>query len=603
MTADHKGKGDSTQVNWYGNPSTPWRHRAAAGEYREPERPSQPPRHPVLASTPGTDPTQGGPDPRNLLKEIAQLGDQLEQQIGSVIAGLLHPHGTLRYDGDANEAYGFLKTTLGRSADIVIRRFKVGGLGGIEAVLVFEDGLASNQMIDQDTAFLVERVNPEPIRANPKRGAHIAAEAISVGHVTYGKEWKKLLYEVLGGNTLLFLDGAEDVAILDTVQYPARAIPQPETERSVLGSQEAFNEVLLTHMNQIRRYVKTPNLVFENVTVGSDAKTGVVIGYLDGVTNPAIVSAVRRRVNGLGAKGIIGTTAVLSVLKDHPWTPFPLARMTERVDVVSYELLQGRVTILVDNTPFQILVPATFMDFYRTADDYEGQFWGGTMGRLIRLVGFLIAIYAPAAYIALVEVNPDLLPTRLLWTIAGSRENVPFPPLIEVIIMFLVIELLREASVRLPKNMSQTLGTVGAIVIGTAVVKAGIVSDLMIVVVTVTAVGLFTMPTWELTITLRWLMWPMVVGAYAFGVFGILLVTILYAQHISALSSFGVPYLSPFGPLRMSDLGDTVVRAPIRDLRLRPTSLFTLRPRLKPAVPPHVTEPDVPLRAARQRRK
>lgn len=584
-------------------PVMPWRHQDAAGEYREPHDPALPSQKTVITPTPGADPSKGGPGPRNLLKEIGNLGGQLDQQVGALISGLTHPHGTLKYDGDVDEAYAFLKTGLGRSADIIIRRFTIGGEGGVPAVLVFEDGLASNQMVDQDTVAFMERVDPVRIRQRPKQGAHIAAEAISVGHVSYGQEWEKILYKILGGNTVLLIEGADDAIIMDTVKYPARAIQQPETERSVQGSQEAFNEVLLTHMNQIRRYVKTPNLVLENVTVGSDAKTGVCIAYLDGVTNPAIVAAVRRRLAGLGTSGIIGTTAVVSALKDHPWTPFPLARMTERVDDVSYELLQGRVAILVDNTPFQIVVPSSFMDFYRTADDYEGQFWGGSMNRLVRLVGFLVAVFAPGLYIAFVEVNPDLLPTRLLWTIAGSRQNVPFPPLIEVIIMFVVIELLVEASVRLPKNMSQTLGTVGAIVIGTAVVKAGIVSDLMIVVVTITAVGLFTMPSWQLTITLRWLMWPMVVGAYVFGVFGMLLMTILYAQHIASLSSFGVPYMSPLGPLRVPDLGDTFVRVPMRDMRVRPTSLFTLRPRIKPPMPDHVTEPDVPLRAARQRRR
>jgi len=533
--------------------------------------------------------------------ELVTAAKKLRVRLGAFGATLGGPRAGV-YDGRVDAALKRLKAGLGSSPDIAVRPFRVGGADGLPAVLVFSEGLVDNRMVDADTLALAE-VAPSAVQAAPAaRRAQTLARCLAVGHVTYARKWSSIEMKVLQGNALVLVAGADRAIVLDVSKYPARSIPEPEVERSILGSHEAFNEVILTHMNQVRLYLQTPALRFESHTVGRLSGTNAVIAYIDGVTNPALIQAVRRRITRLRDGSVVSAARLASSMKDHTWTPFPLVRMTPRVDFVARELLEGRVAVLTANTPFAIVVPATFLEFYRTSDDYEGQFWGPTMNRAVRLLGFFVALYAPALYIAMVDVNPDFLPTHLLWTVAGSREGLPFPPQVEVVLMFAIIELLREAAIRMPKSMSGTLGTVGAIIIGTSIVKAGVVSTLMIVVVTLTAVAIFTSPTWEITLTLRWIMWPMVVGAYFFGMVGIVLVTILVVLHMASLSSFGVPYLTPFGPLRPPDWGDTVVRVPLRDMDTRPSDLYTLDARTQP--PPHrdVQLPDVPLASARRAR-
>lgn len=513
----------------------------------------------------------------------------------------LRPGARAHYDGRVDAATKRLKSGIGRSPDVILRRFRVGG-DGPEALCAFVDGLAENQMVDQDLMLLAERAGAAAQAPRGKARADAVAEHLSVGHVTSTRKWSDIVAKILAGNAVLLVEGADRALVLDTVKYPARPIASPDAERSVLGSHEGFNEILLTHMNQVRRYVQSPALRFESMTFGSLTGTKAVLVYVDGVTNPAILHAVRRRLEGMKDSTVLSVTRLASTLKDHRWTPFPLVRQTPRVDFVAREVAEGRVAILVANSPFALIVPATFLDFYRTAEDYEGQFWGPTLDRLVRLGAFLIALYAPALYVALSEVNPDFMPTRLLWTVAGSRENLPFPPQIEVLIMFGVFEILREAALRMPSQMSTALSTVGAVIIGTAVVKAGIVSTLIIVVVAIGALGVFTAPTWEATITTRWIFWPMVASAYLYGLAGMAVFTVVLLLHMASLSSFGVPYLSPFGPLRTRDWADSILRAPLRDMRRRPSRLFTLDPRTEQRSAPAATEPDVPLAAARRRR-
>jgi spore germination protein KA len=558
-----------------------------------PERPVSP--------TPGTHPRPWPPRAAAAARQIARDGARLRVRLGALLAALGGRRAGV-YDGRVRAAERRLKAGIGRSPDVCIRPFRVGGEEGLDALLVFVSGLVDARMVDQDTLTLAHLAPPDRLGPPGRERAPAVASHLGVGHVTYARRWRTILAKVLAGNAVLLVEGADRAIVLDTTQYPARSVSEPDVEHSVLGSHEGFNEVLLTHMNQIRRYVQSPQLVFESVEFGTVSRTSGIIVYLDGVCNPAVLTAVRRRLAGLRDSSVITVNRLVSTLKDHAWTPFPLVRTTPRVDFVAHEVMAGRVAIMLENSPFALLVPATFLDFYRTSEDYEGQFWGPTLDRLVRLVGLVFAVYSPALYIALVDVNPDFLPTRLLWTVAGSRENLPFPPQVEVLLMFGVLEILREASLRMPSSMTTALGTAGAVIIGTAVVKAGVVSSLIIVVVSLGALALFTSPTWEVTIAMRWLLWPLVLGAYAFGVIGVLLVTVIILQHMASLSSLGVPYLAPFGPFRPRDWKDSVVRLPLRDLTTRPSSLFTLRPRTQPPIGRPVTEPDVPLAAARRRR-
>ncbi len=423
-----------------------------------------------IARTPGSVAETRPEKTAGQLMALVSRAKSLRLRIGALQRSL-RAGSTKRYDGRVAAAKTRIMAGIGSSPDIVVRPFRLGGERGLPALCVFVDGLADNQMVDQDLMLLAERVRPEDLDAPRDRRAQALAQWLSVGHVSYERAWPKIISSAISGNTVVLVEGADRAIVLDTVKFPARAVEKTDVERSILGSHEGFNEVLLTHMNQLRRYVQSPALRFEMMTFGKLTGTQAVIVYIDGVTNPAIVHAVKRRLQAMRDATVISVSRLSSTLREHRWSPFPLVRQTPRVDFAVREVTQGKVAILVANSPFALIVPATFVDFYRTSQDYEAQFWGPTLDRVVRLVAFLVALYAPALYIALSEVNPDFMPTRLLWTVAGSRENLPFPPQVEVLLMFGVFEMVRESALRMPSQMSTALSTVGAVIIGTAIVN------------------------------------------------------------------------------------------------------------------------------------
>ncbi|NMP22041.1 hypothetical protein HIJ39_06700 [Sulfobacillus sp. DSM 109850] len=324
-------------------------------------------------------------------------------------------------------------------------------------------------------------------------------------------------------------------------------------------------------MSQLRRQLATPHLVFDQLTVGTRYPVSVVIAYLDDVVNPALRDAVRARVTRIRAETVVNSTLVASYLRDHPGTLFPTVRNSERVDLVVWQLLSGKVAVLVDGDPFVLWGPATVCDFYHTSEDYTSAWYDASFIRAIRWLAWAFGVYLPALYIALTEVNPELVPPPLVILTAGSHPGLPFTPIVEVLVMILIIEILREAALRLPKALGTTIGTVGAIVVGTAVVKAGFVSPQIIVVMTLTALSFFTAPSYDLTGTWRLVSWVILVSAFIYGVYGIVLATLGLTIKLVTETSFGVPYLTPLAPFRPVDWVDTLRRAPgVRSPTVRP---------------------------------
>lgn len=411
-------------------------------------------------------------------------------------------------------------------------------------------------------------------------------------HITAETRWPHILSALASGNTLLFAPGLSLVWVVDTVTYRERAIDRPQTEISVRGPEEAFNEVILTQMNQVRQRLHDPSLRFHQEVLGQRQQTAVVVAYLADVANPALVDTCITRVQRVEITGHVTATQIAGLIRDHPRSIFPTLRSTERVDLVCWGLLAGKVAILVDGDPFVLLAPAPLADFYRTAMDYSGSWYDTAFVRLIRVLGWSLGVFFPAFYIALTQVNPNFIPAALLVITLGSHAALPFSPFVEVVLMVGIIEILREAALRLPKSMGATLGTVGAIVVGTAVVKAGFVSPQIIVVITITALSFYAVPVYELTGTWRLVNLAMLVAAVTLGFFGMVLLAVLMIGILTRMQSFGTPYFVPYAPLRVSDWKDALIRLPWTAWR---THLTTARasqvswrtPRPEPE-PPHL---------------
>lgn len=492
--------------------------------------------------------------------------------------------GPSSYTGDLATARRFLLEGVGQSHDFRLREFRLGGTEGAPALVGYLEGLADQRRIDS-----IVLDGPQP------GGAAIWSE----------RTYESALDAILEGNAALFVQGSPEVLVMGVARLPHRSVEKPETEHSVRGSREGFTELLGVNIALIRRRVRHPNLRITKLRVGKWSRTQVAVVHLEGLTNPQIVQTAMERLNAIEIDQVEESHSLEVFLQDHPFTPFPLIRSTERPDEAVRSLLSGKVLIMTDNTPFVLGVPSVFMDFYQTMEDYVFGFWGATLVRGLRLVAWATTFFLPALYISLIAVNPEMVPNELALTIASAREGLPFPPIIEVAIIEILVELIREAALRLPQPLGTTIGVVGGIVVGQAIVAAGVISPLMIIVAAVTMIASFTTPTIDMGVPWRILKWLLIFLAHAFGLLGVVIGAAMIFGHMANLTSFGVPYLSPFSPLHVKDLKDTLVRAPLPSLKRRPSYWHALQnqklasheqpakhPNLREGTKPTEMEPD-----------
>jgi len=496
------------------------------------------------------------------------------------------------YSGDLAQARQFFQGRIGQSSDFRYRNIRLGPKGPA-AMLVYLEGMIDGTAVDEQILQPAMQNGPALVQDLPNAARTLEQSLTSRAAVRRTSDLRKAERGVLDAQTCLIVDGCPELLLLGVQKFPQRAIEKPSTEHSVRGSREAFTEVLMTNLTLVRRRVKDPNLRVKALQVGSRSQTWVAVCYIEKLTNPAVVEEVLRRLKRIRIDGLQGVQTLEEFLVDHPSTPFPLLRSTERPDEVARQLLSGKVVILADNSPFSLSAPSVLLDFYQTMDDYHFGFWGASMIRLVRFIGWLLTLYLPAVYIALIAVNPEMLPHKLALTVAAAREGLPFPPIMEVLVIEVLLELIREAALRLPQPLGTTIGVVGGIVVGEAIVSAGLISPLMIIFAATTMLASFTSPTLDVNFAWRLMKWLLIALAQVFGLMGIIVGSVVLFGHLAALTSFGVPYLAPVAPLTKEDLGDTIVRLPYWALRFRPRHLRPLDRRRAAAYDHPVQTPDL----------
>ncbi|WP_242549212.1 spore germination protein [Alicyclobacillus mali (ex Roth et al. 2021)] len=384
----------------------------------------------------------------------------------------------------------------------------------------------------------------------------------------------ELKQAIAAGKLVMLLDGHPPAIVISAKAVEHRAPDQPILETSTRGSQVAFVENIDINLGMIRQHMSTDTLVVKRWSIGVRSHRVVAMVYVRDIANPILVETVSKRLEAIHTDIISGSAAVEQRIVDHPWSLFSLVRMTSRVDGTSMELNQGKVAIVVDGDPTVLLAPATFQDFFQTVEDYMHTWWEATFMRVLRVIAFILAVWLPALYIAFVDYSPDLLPKTMALQIAQSRQGVPFPAVMEVIIMQIVVEILREATLRMPRQMGQAISIVGGLVVGEATVQAGIVSNVLLIVVALSAVSVFVTPSYEFTVMSRLGGWVMIIAATLLGFYGVVLATIWTLFEICNLSSFGIPYVDPLGGDHVKDFFlDGLVRLPITVLDRRPEHL------------------------------
>lgn len=354
--------------------------------------------------------------------------------------------------------------------------------------------------------------------------------------------------------------------------WQLRAISEPTSEQLIRGPREGFTETISVNTAMIRRWITDPQLRVDETEVGKRTKTAVRIIYIADVADPSLVLEVKRRINSIQIDGVIESGYIEQLITDNRLTIFPLIQSTERTDTVAAAVLEGRVSILVDKSPFALIVPTTVNELYQSPEDYYFNFYLGSFLRGIRLLGNNVAVAISGLYVALTSSNPELLPTSFAFSIAESRRGIPYPIFIEVLLLEIMVEVFREAGLRLPKNVNQTLGVVSGIALAFAAVQTHLVSGATLVVVAVSAIASFSTPNFSVGIAWRIFKFLFILGAAFMGIVGLTLTGILILAHAAAQTSFGTSYLAPWAPIRPNELMDSIIRMPLWMRIFRPQS-------------------------------
>jgi spore germination protein KA len=388
----------------------------------------------------------------------------------------------------------------------------------------------------------------------------------------------QVVWSILNGEVVIMIEGYPEGLVLEIGLPPQRAIAEPSTQTIIRGPKEGFVEALPVNLQLVRKRLKNPRLRFEMFQIGSDSKTNVALGYLNDIVNEDLLKEVKERINKIDVGALLDSGNIEEFIADKSFTPFPLVYNTERPDSICGHLLEGKIAIFVDGSPFVLTVPSLFVDFFQASEDYYQPFIMASFVRLVRYSSFMIALLLPSLYVAISTFHHELMPTQLLISIQAQREGVPFPAVIEIIIMELSFEVLREAGVRMPRVVGQTVSIVGALVIGQAAVEAGLVSNVLVIVVAFTAIASFVSPIYNFSIATRLLRFVVIFSAAFMGLYGILLFLIMMVIHLVSLRSFGIPYLAPVAPFRPKDQDDVFVRFPIWKNKNRPSYLYPKAP-------------------------
>lgn len=491
-----------------------------------------------------------------------------------VLNQILDQYKEEQVSGDMEETLSFIQGLLGGSYDFEIRRFHI--FGQFPAALVCFKHMVKKESINQDIL--------KPLMVVPP---HLASEKMRIPDLSNvlindtlyytacrsEQNLTSIVQAILRGDTLVIIDGLDEALLIATQDVAKRQVSQPETEQAVRGPHEGFIEQLGTNISLLRMRLQTVNLQIETMRIGRVTKSEVAVCFLKGIANEHLVEEVKERLSVIDIDSPINSGYLEQFIEDDHFSPFPQIQVTERPDKAAASMMEGRVIIFLDGTPVALIAPAVFSQFYQAVDDYSERFLMGTLVRFIRLLALIFSLIFPSLYVAIISFNPELIPTEFEVAVAGGRSGVPFPPVLEVFYLVVTMEVLREATIRMPQQVGGAISIVGVLVIGQAAVQAGFASPVTIVVVALTTIGSFATPAYNAGIALRMLKFPLLFLSGLFGLYGLMIGLLFIVNHMLGLKSFGVPYMSPVVPTNAQGLKDTLIRAPLWWMPMRPDFL------------------------------
>jgi spore germination protein KA len=475
-----------------------------------------------------------------------------------------------------------IHSILGTSPDLLLRKFNLELKTGkvLSGLSLSIDGLIDTRAIGKE---ILEPLLKEPLD-NPGTGLDQILGRIYGKKAFIETDLRQGIENVLNGAFLLIFDGYDQGIAVYAEKFNLRSPDEPPSETIVKGSREGFIESTGDNMAMIRRRIRSPGLRFESFLVGEVSGTKVTLCYMEGIVEPEFLDRVRERIKQIKVDGFEGGGQIEQYLEDSPYTPFPTIGNTERPDRVTMMLLEGRTVILIEGTPITLIAPYLFVDAFKSVEDYNSRPFYTSFVRCLRFVSFLISILSPALFVGALDFHKSMIPSEFINSIKSERENVPFPLVMEVFLMTVLFEIVREAGIRMPRQIGQALSIVGALILGQVSVQAGLIAAPTIIVVSLAAIATFMItPITDAASILRI---GLIVPTSVFGFFGLSMALLGIITHMVSLTSLGEPYMAPFAPVYFRDWKDTLIRVPLQWLRLRPDSIPHVRSSQVEEIPP-----------------
>lgn len=513
--------------------------------------------------------------------------DRMEREIEKKLAEAEKkpdPSDTISDDIDANLEYMKKVYSIPVNSDIIVREFSINyGDDLVRAFIIFFDGMTDREIIDNymlKPLMLNSIMNLRNDLAESLK-EYILRQLLPHNQIKLESTYTKAIEEINFGGCALFVDGLNMAFTADVKGWEHRGVEKPNNEIVIRGPQEAFNELLRSSTAQIRKRIKDENLIVEDIIVGKVSKTPCCIVYIRNVTNDGLVDEVKRRLDNIRVDYMLDSGILEQLIEDSTVYPSPQMISTERPDYVSELLVSGRVAIIVNGSPNVLVVPITMFDLLHSAEDVYIRYPYVNLLRFIRYVALTLALLLPGLYLAIITYHQEMIPTDLLLAIEASREKVPFPSVVEILLMELSFELIREAGVRVPGPIGPTLGIIGALILGQAAVAANIVSPILIIIVAVTGIGSFAIPNYSQAYSIRILRFAFIAFGGLAGFLGITLGLFMLGVWSTSLKTFGVPFMAPIGPRTSMSFKNMIFRAPEWKREERPDYLNAKKSRIQ----------------------
>lgn len=468
---------------------------------------------------------------------------------------------------DLDENLKYIKNLLKDNSDIIFREFYIGKY---KAFLIYIDGMGDKILLND---FILETLM---IEKDEIRGINdIKDKILTVTDIREEKDLSKAINSVLSGDTILSIETMVSCFVIASRLWPARSVSEPSGETAIRGGRDGFTEVLRFNTALVRRRIKDTRFKIIPKIFGKRSKTDTVIMYIDDIVNKDVLNKLNERLGKIDIDAVLDSGYIEQLIEDNKWSIFPQIQSTERPDVVAAAIYEGRVALIVDNSPFALIVPTTLPNLLQSPDDYYQRWVYSSLVRVIRIISIFLSLTLPALYVAVTSFHPAIIPTKLAFFIAASREGVPFPAYVEALIMEVCFAFLVESVIRLPKPIGATIAIVGGLIIGQAAVSAGIVSQIMIIIVSLTAITTFMTSNYGLTFAIRIVRFLLIIAASIMGLYGIMIALIVLTIHLIKLKSFGISYLAPLVNPDIKDFKDMFVRLPFKYIKRRPAYMKT----------------------------